>query len=514
MGEVYRARDTKLNRDVALKILPAAFTVAGDRIARFRREAQVLASLNHPNIATIYGFEDSGSPHALVLELVEGPTLADRIAMGPMSLDEALPIAKQIAEALEAAHERGIIHRDLKPANVKTTPDGQVKVLDFGLARMGADTSGLGSDPMRPAADLLTHSPTLSVMATRAGVILGTAAYMSPEQAQGLPADPRSDVFSFGSVIYEMLTGRQAFRGDSAPAILAAVLIGAPDLLAIPANLNARLVDLVRRCLEKNPKQRWQAVGDLRMELETIVAAPHAGPAVSIVTAPLWKRLIPVGAAILLTGVATSGIWWRLRPEPPAPIVTRFTFTLGDGQVFTNIGRRVVDISPDGTKVVYSANSRLYIRAVGELDAVPIPGSESSTSGVAHPVFSPDGRWIAFFSTSDRALKKISSAGGTAITLCPAGNVFGMSWDASGILFGQSVGQFVTTTGILRVSPNGGRPEQLVTVKQGEVADDPQLLPDHETLLFTLAKGNTREAWDSAQIVAQSLKSGRRTTLI
>src|SRR5215475_11198359 len=250
MGEVYRARDTKLNRDVALKILPDAFTLDSERIARFRREAQVLASLNHPNIAAIYGFEDSGNTHALVLELVEGPTLADRIAKGPIPLEEALPIAKLIAVALEAAHEQGIIHRDLKPANIKLRDDGTVKVLDFGLAK--------AMEPLSAISPALTASPTITTPAqmTGVGMILGTAAYMSPEQAKGRLADKRSDIWAFGCVLYEMLTGKRAFEGEDVSDTLAAVLRGEPDWTALPSNTPMAVRTLLRRCLQKDPQKR------------------------------------------------------------------------------------------------------------------------------------------------------------------------------------------------------------------------------------------------------------------
>src|SRR5215471_9358497 len=259
MGEVYRARDTKLNRDVALKILPGPFTLDGDRIARFRREAHVLASLNHPNIAAIYGFEDSGSTHALVLELVEGPTLADRIVKGPIPLDEALSIAKQLADALEAAHEQGIIHRDLKPANIKLRDDGTVKVLDFGLAKAMDPTSSISK---------ATISPTISMHATVAGIILGTAAYMAPEQARGKTVDRRADIWAFGAVLFEMLSGSSPFPGDDIPHVLARIIDREPDWATLPTSLPSAVQTLLRRCLVKDPRQRLQAIGEARIAIE------------------------------------------------------------------------------------------------------------------------------------------------------------------------------------------------------------------------------------------------------
>jgi len=268
MGEVYRARDTKLKREVAIKVLPDEFSRDADRVSRFQREAEVLASLNHPNIAAIYDLEEAQGSKFLVLELVDGETLADRLERGAIPIEEALEIAKHICEALEAAHEKGIIHRDLKPANVKITSDGKVKVLDFGLAKAMENTVARAT---------LSNSPTLiSMAATNAGVIIGTAAYMSPEQAKGFQVDARSDVFSFGSVLYELLTGHQAFNGETVSEILASVLIREPDFNAVPPDLNPEVHELLRRCLEKNPKRRWQAVGDLRVELEAILSNPHA----------------------------------------------------------------------------------------------------------------------------------------------------------------------------------------------------------------------------------------------
>src|SRR5262252_4260530 len=266
MGEVYRARDPKLGRGVAVKVLPEAFASDTDRLPRFEREAKVLASVNHPNIAALYGMEESGGIHFLAMELVEGETLAERLRRGPVRVEDALKIVYQIAEALEAAHEKGIVHRDLKPANVKVTPEERVKVLDFGLAKAMEDA---------PANATISNSPTLSLAATRVGVILGTAAYMSPEQAKGFSADARSDVFSFGCVLYEMLTGRQLFHGETIAEVLGAVLVSAADLSSLPGDLNPRITELLRRCLEKNPKRRWQSVGDLRLELESLAAVPR-----------------------------------------------------------------------------------------------------------------------------------------------------------------------------------------------------------------------------------------------
>jgi serine/threonine-protein kinase len=517
MGEVYRARDTKLGRFVAVKVLPEAFAADADRVSRFQREAQLLASLNHPHIAALYGMEEMGPAVAsagvgsgrggpavsvLVMELVEGDTLADRITRGTLSLLDTLKIAHQIAEALEAAHDQGVIHRDLKPANVKVTPDDNVKVLDFGLAK-AMDTS--------PVAMELSHSPTLSRMATQAGMILGTAAYMSPEQAKGCSADQRSDIFSFGTVLYEMLTGRQPFQGDTAPDVLASVIVREPDLTQLAPNLNPRLSELLRRCLEKNPKKRWQAIGDVRAEIEIIAAAPHSTLALAQAVAPpkpLWRRALPAAVTAVVVGGLAGAIGYCARPSPTPPSVTRFSFALGDGQQFTNQGRQVVAMSPDGTQMVYVANQRLYLRSMSELDARPIGGIDGSYA-VLNPVFSPDGRSIAFYSGGggDNTLKKIAVTGGAAVTLCPVANgPFGMSWTPDGILYGLG------SQGIMRVSASGGTPETIISVKAGEFAHGPQMLPDGQTVLFTLATSATD--WDKARIVVQSLKSGERKTLI
>jgi serine/threonine-protein kinase len=502
MGQVYRARDTKLNRDVALKILPEAFALDGDRIARFRREAQVLAALNHPHIAQIYGFEDSGSTHALVLELVEGPTLADRIARGPIPLDEAVPIATQIAEALETAHEQGIIHRDLKPANIKLRDEGTVKVLDFGLAK--------ALEPVSAINPSIAAAPTITTPAqmTSVGVILGTAAYMAPEQAKGRSADKRSDVWAFGCVLYEMLTGRRAFDGDDVSDTLASVLKGEPDWTSLSARTPPHIVTLLRRCLQKDVRKRVPHIGSARLELDEgpATALPLPAP-VAPGTRPLWRRVMPFAASVLITAALAGGASWRFKPDPPRSI-TRFVISLPEGQNFTNTGRHAIAISPDGTEIVYTANQRLYLRTMSDIEAHPIPGIDG-TSPVINPVFSPDGRSIAFFSVGDQTIKRIAVSGGAPVTLGSFTNPVGMSWRADGILIGQAA------KGVLRVSPSGGTPEVLVSVKPDELAFGPQILPGGKGLLFTLAKGKASDdRWDTADIVVQSLPSGERKTII
>ena len=506
MGEVYAAHDTRLNRRVAIKILPEAYAGDPERIARFHREAQAAAALNHPNIAAIYDLAEAPPPEGqtevvryLILELIDGDTLADRLRHGPLPVEEALQIAKQILEALEAAHERGICHRDLKPVNVKLTPEGTVKVLDFGLAKF------LQNSPS--AVGGASHSPTLSLAGTIPGVILGTAGYMSPEQAKGFEADQRSDIFSFGCILFEMLTARQAFEGDTVSEILASVLKTEVDFTRLPPQLNPRLVELLRRCLEKHPKKRWHAAADVRLEIEAVmgqgrlVEDPRGGERRS---RPLWKRsIVPVASAVV-AGLLVGYSVWMMKPEP-VPAVTRFSVLLPEGQQFTNMGRTVVAASPDGNNLVYVANERLYLRAMSSLEDRVIAGSEMS-AGVINPVFSPDGQTLIFYSSADRALKRLAISGGTAVTICPADIPFGMNWDEQGIVFGQN------GKGILRVSGNGGTPVVVAAVGKGEVVGAPQMLPDGRALLFSVKK--TDESWDQGQIVVQPLEGGERKTLI
>jgi serine/threonine protein kinase len=504
MGEVYRARDTRLKRDVAIKIVPESFASDPDRLARFQREAEVLASLSHPNIAGIYGLEESDGTRALVMELVEGETLAERIARGAIPVDEALAIATAIAEALEAAHEQGIIHRDLKPANIKVRPDGTVKVLDFGLAKLVESTA---RPPVKPGA--LSMSPTITspAMMTGVGMLLGTAAYMSPEQARGKPADKRSDIWAFGCVLYEMLTGKRAFEGEDVSDTLAAVLRGDPDWTALPADAPPYIRTIIKSCVEKDRKTRIPDISTVRFLMSDALTLPVT-TSTPTASRPFRRWALPVVATAFIVAGLTSAVWWYAKPLPRSPTVTRFPLVLPSDQTFTNPGRQMIAISPDGTQIVYTANQRLWLRSMSDVEARPIGGIDGSYA-VINPVFSPDGRSIAFFSGGDGTLKKIAVTGGAAVTLCRAEVVpLGVSWTRDAILFGQGL------KGIMRVADTGGKPEVIVHVKNGEIAHGPQLLPDGQTVLFTVVTGAAADRWDKGLIVVQSLKSGERKTVI
>jgi Tol biopolymer transport system component len=500
MGKVWRAHHTALKRDDALKVLPDAFATDVDRLARFRREAQVLASLNHPNIAHVYGLEQSDGVQALVMELVEGPTLADRIALGPIPLDEALPIAKQIADALEAAHEQGIIHRDLKPANVKVRPDGTVKVLDFGLAK--------ALEPMAAARVDATASPTMTspAMMTGVGVLLGTAAYMSPEQARGKAVDRRSDVWALGCVVYEMVAGQRAFAGDDVADVLANVLKTEPNWSALPPYVPSAIRILLQRCLTKDRARRVADAGTVAYVIEEASSLTSSVNvrAVAAGDAPpqgVRRWLIPVTLAAFFMVLVGAAIW-SFRPSLPSPRVTRFGIADSGGQL-TTLGRNQMAVSPDGTHLVYYRGGQAFLRDLSEFDSHALPG------GVGQTAFSPDGRSLAVYSPADGTIKRMDVGGGAAVALCRADNVFGMTWDASGIISGQG------GNGILRCPLDGGTPEQLARVEDGEEADRPQILPGGETLLFTIAKtadGPTR--WDNARIVVESLTFGSRRTIV
>ena len=496
MGEVYRARDTKLDRDVALKILPEAFTQDPDRLARFEREAKVLASLNHPNIAAIYGLEEADSIRALVLELVEGPTLADRIKRGPIPLDEALPIAKQIAEALEAAHEAGVIHRDLKPANIKVREDGTVKVLDFGLAKAFQPDA---SDPG------LSQSPTISLTAaaTQMGMVIGTAAYMAPEQAKGKVIDKRVDVWAFGAVLYEMLTGQRAFGGADVSDTLAMVLMKDVNWSALPGDTPPSIQTLLTRCLEREPKRRIRDIGDVSLAMdggfETTVSASSEATATKVLR--IWQRPVPlVLAGFTLLVVGGLAVWGVTRPAPER--VSRFPIPLAADQTFSDQDRPLVAISPDGSHVVYAANGSLWLRPFDQLQAIQVPGAEQG----AGPFFSADGQSIGFW--ADGQLKKVAVSGGAPVTLAAVAQPpDGARWGADDmILYGYD-------GGVMQVSGASGTPEILIPLDAPEAAHGPQMLPEGEWVLYTLRSAGPG-TWGEAQIVVQSVRSGERKVLL
>ena len=481
MGEVYQATDTKLKRQVAIKVLPASVAADTERLARFQREAEVLASLNHPNIAIIHGLEQTGDVHALVMELVEGDDLSQRIARGAIPVDEALPIAKQIAEALEAAHEQGIIHRDLKPANIKVRPDGTVKVLDFGLAKALEPTSA-----MSPG---MSQAPTITTPAmTQAGMILGTAAYMSPEQAKGRTVDKRSDVWAFGAVLHEMITGQRAFGGDGVSETLAKVIEGEPDFEALPEGVPARVRQTLRVCLRKDHKQRVGDIRDVRLALEGAFDTDGPQATASIVASQptVWRRPVPVAvAASLLTAVVVGLAVWGVRPESqPASPGARFVLSASPSPPLAIAGfGRDVAISPDGARVVYTSGSptQLYVRAIDQLEGTVLPG----TVGAAHPLFSPDGDWIVF--GTPNLLMKVSLSGGSAVTLSPAIGFRGASWVNDDTIV------FATTAGVFRVPAAGGEATPLL-LSEGEFARPrfwPEVLPGGRAVLFTNVSGDT-----------------------
>jgi len=509
MGEVYRAQDTTLKRDVALKIVPDFFLGDAQRMSRFEREAQLLAALNHPNIAAIYGLEESDCVRALVMELVEGPTLAERIALPsaganngtPIPLEESLEITKQIAEALEYAHERSIIHRDLKPANVKIKPDGTVKVLDFGLAKALADD---------PVSNDISNSPTLSVAATHAGFILGTAAYMAPEQARGKSVDRRADIWSFGVVFYEMLTGQQPFAGETASDSLAAVITKQPDWNALPTDTPARIRQLLQRCLEKDPRRRLQAIGEARYAIEETIANPAAEEKPSSAAAiPIWRRVLPWAAAGVFALLSLFALWhpW-IKPLSPAAI--RLSVEFGaDGSLSTNFGPSAV-LSPDGTRIALvlqdkSQKTQIYVRSLDQLSATPLPGTENARD----PFFSPDSQWLGFFAEGE--LKKVSVLGGAAVTLCDVQDDRGAAWGEDGtIVFATSV-----RTALSRVSSGGGTPAPFSVLDRqaGEVSHRwPQFLPGGKAVLFTSTTHGVN--YEDAEAMVQVLSTGQKKKVL
>jgi len=516
MGEVWRATDTRLGRDVALKLLPAAFAFDPDRVARFEREAKLLASLSHTHIAGLFALEEAtlgdGAPcvRILAMELAEGEDLAERLKRGAVPVDEAIAIAKQIAEALEAAHEKGIVHRDLKPSNVKVSAEGHVKVLDFGLAKAWSNERDGATD----SADW-SQSPTLARTGTAAGLILGTAAYMSPEQARGKPVDKRTDVWAFGVLLFEMLTGKRLFDGETVSDVLAAVLTREPQWNELPAATPPSVRRLLRHCLERNPKNRQHDIADVRVALdEALTGVPEdATAALAPRVAPLRWRALPWAVAGVLALALVLGPWapWRPAPEPAKPV--RLSVELGaDASLATaglGMGTAAI-LSPDGSVLAFVAQEtvgerpQLYVRPLESLQASPLSGTENAHN----PFFSPDGHWIAYF--ADGKLKKVAVTGGATVTLCDAPDDRGGTWSEGGTIVFAPQGR----GGLSRVSTAGGTPEVVTTPDPAaeEITHRwPQALPGGKAVLYTAH--SIVGDFEDASIVVQPLPSGPHRVL-
>ena len=521
MGEVYRAHDTKLGRDVAIKVLPPEFTADTDRLARFEREARVVASLNHPNIAAIHGVEESGGIRGLVLELVEGETLADRLARSSQSarpglrVSEALGYARQIADALEAAHEKGITHRDLKPGNITITPDGVVKLLDFGIAKV---VTGDG-----PGVDL-GQGETATLSATQAGLIVGTAGYMSPEQARGKPVDKRTDIWAFGCVLYEMLTGCAPFRGDTLSDTIAAILDREPDWSALPAGMPRTLRRLLQRCLVKDPRQRLRDIGDARVEIEQILGAPNddLDPGVAAQQAGLWRRRTHLAsAAAMLFALSAAGVaWYALTRGGDVPAdgrVTRFTIDLPKDSVIVPTFNPNVALSPDGTLIAYTPlPGPVVIRRLDNVEGQPLEAS--STPGFrSAPLFSPDGASIAFVDGNapyawKRPFQKVALAGGPPLKLAEYDMFHRGDWSGDGWLYWTAR----YPGGIVRIKESGGEiaPVTTLDVAAGEKSHRfASLLPGGDALIYTVGFEGISN-YDDARIDLWDMKTGTKKTVI
>jgi serine/threonine-protein kinase len=505
---VYRARDTKLNRDVALKILPEAFAADHDRLTRFTREAQTLASLNHPKIAQIHGLEDSTPVRALVMELVEGPDLAQRLAGGPLPVDETIAIARQIANAIEAAHEQGIVHRDLKPANVKVRDDGTVKVLDFGLAKAleGSGTAG-------PTGSLSLSPTYMSPAVTGMGMIMGTAAYMSPEQAKGAVVDKRADIWSFGVVLYEMLTGRALFQGETAAEVLASVMMRDPDLSALPSTVPAPLRYVIARCLVKDPKLRLRDIGEARLALSgsELMQVPAAAPGSPRRGPNRW--LVALSAGLGLALVAAGVTLWRVAATASTDAVIRFDVQPPDKTSLLLVARPNVALSPDGSTMAFVAssdgNSRIYIRSLDDITPRPLPG----TDGASNPVFSFDGRRIAFFSATQLKTTTLDGAVSPVAEAGLDGDPRGIAWlpDGSLVYAPAAAGP------LFLVPSTGGTPRAITTVdekKDERTHRWPTALPNGEAVLFTVGTLGSPDNYDEAKIAAVRLDTGERHTVL
>ncbi len=513
MGEVYRATDTKLDREVAIKVLPAAFIADAERLARFEREAKLLASLNHTNIAHVYGFEtvtldDASRVHFLAMELVLGEDLSEHLKRGAIPVEEAVEIAKQIAEALEEAHEHGIVHRDLKPANVKLTPEGKIKVLDFGLAKAYSGDGGEGSKPE------LSHSPTMTRQGTAAGMILGTAAYMSPEQARGKSVDKRADIWAFGVVLYEMLSGKRLFEGETVSDVLAAVLTREPNWAALPAATPAQVRQLLRRCLDRNPKNRQHDIADARIVLDEVLRGDTEP-----VPATPDTRLRPLGWGILPWAVAALAVAGAIgiglprggdRPTGPRPL-TAFGILMPDEHFLAPSESPLIGLSSDGRTLLFVAEGQrsasIFRRSFDRMAISHVAGTE----GAEHPMLSPDGRSIAFFSGG--MLRKVSADGGTPVTVAQALAPRGVSWAPDGSLIFSPL----YTSALFKVVATGGAP--LAVTKLGDPKVErshrwPQVLPDGRTVIFTVGLAASPGDYDGSNIDAQRLDTGERRTIL
>jgi serine/threonine-protein kinase len=510
MGEVYRARDTQLNRSVAIKVLPELFAADSERLARFTREAQTLAALNHPNIAHIHGLEGDGSaerPRALVMELVEGEDLSVLLARGPVPIVDALPIARQIADALEAAHELGIVHRDLKPANIKVRPDGTVKVLDFGLAKALAPEGASGTaDPI--------NSPTFTARATQMGMIVGTAAYMAPEQARGKAVDKRADIWAFGVILFEMLTGKRLFEGDTISDVLAAVLRADVDWRALPASVPSEVRRLLVRCLDREPKNRLHDIADARIVIDETL---RGGSGIVETTpdirrSPRWLTALPwaVAALAIVTAVAIS---WRAGTRPAAELrpLSTFGILLPPEHFLTVSQSPIISLSADGRTLLFVAEgpkgSGIFRRSFDRMAITRIEG----TGGAEDPLLSPDGRWVAFFSGG--SLRKVAADGGTPVDLAKALAPRGASWTPDGSL----VFSPLYSSALFRVPASGGTAVPVTTLADPKIERShrwPQVLPDGRTVIFTVGLADSPGEYDGSNIDAQRLDTGERRTIL
>ena len=500
MGEVYRAEDTSLKREVAIKVLPDRFTEDPERLARFEREAKLVASLNHPNLAAIYESEEADGKRFLVLELVKGETLAERLTKGPLPVEEALKVCLQVAKGIEAAHEEGVIHRDLKPANVQITPEGKVKILDFGLAKaFEGETSAAFS-----------QAPTRAGETTKTGVIVGTTAYMSLEQARGEPVDERTDIWNFGCVLFECLTGKRAFEGETITETIAAVLTDNPQWDALPENTPWSIRTLLLRCLEKEANRRLRGMSDAKIEIEKALAEPTRVSGIEVTSAAQparWRQVITLSiTAVLASFVTGIAIWMFMPSSPPSPQLSKklVITSLLNTTLFNNPGRNLA-ISPDGRRIAYqilsNGRAQLYLRSLDEFTTTLIPGTETMTGSA--PIFSPDGESVLF--VADSKLRKVSLPRGTPVTLSEMTRHRGGSWGPGDVIF------LASDDDLYRVSAAGGEPEMLATVdrEKGEVEyRQPEILPDGKALLFTIGRQN------SSQIAILSLETGEKKIVV